>query len=274
KAGKEKMKVAIQGERGSFSHAAANKLLPRAEVKTCAQSRDVFRLLARGAVQAAVIPIENSLAGPVSDHLDLLLEHKVFAQRELRLRIEHNLIVAPGVKLAEVRRVFSHPVALQQCRLFFQKHRKIAAEPFYDTAGSVKHIMKNGLKDAAAIASRQAAKEYGGRILVSSLEDNRQNFTRFFLLRRRRMLLPKANKTSVAFSVKNVPGALFKALSVFALRDISLSKIESRPLRGRPWEYVFFVDFLRGEDEASRNALRHLGEVTDLVKVLGVYPSA
>src|SRR5437588_5824013 len=273
KAGKEKMKVAIQGERGSFSHAAANKLLPRAEVKTCAQSRDVFRLLARGAVQAAVIPIENSLAGPVSDHLDLLLEHNVFAQRELRLRIEHNLIAAPGVKLAQVRRVFSHPVALQQCRLFFQKHRKIAAEPFYDTAGSVKHIIENGLKDAAAIASRQAAKEYGGRILVSSLEDNRQNFTRFFLLRRRRMLLPKANKTSVAFSVKNVPGALFKALSVFALREIDLSKIESRPVPGTPWEYVFYADLLVGAEPRATHAFDHLAEIADFIKILGIYPA-
>ena len=271
--GKEKMKVAIQGERGSFSHAAASKLLAGAEVVTCAQSRDVFRLLTRGAVQAAVIPIENSLAGPVSEHLDLLLEHNVFAQRELRLRIEHNLIAAPGVKLAQIRRVFSHPVALQQCRLFFQEHREIAAEPFYDTAGSVKHIMENGLKDAAAIASRQAAKEYGGRILVSSLEDNRQNFTRFFLLRRKRMLLPKANKTSIAFSVKNVPGALFKALSVFALREIDLSKIESRPVPGTPWEYVFYADLLVGGEPRAARAFDHLAEIADFIKILGIYPA-
>ena len=267
------MKVAIQGERGSFSHAAANKLLPGAEVESCAQSRDVFRLLTRGTVQAAVIPIENSLAGPVSEHLDLLLEHDVFVQRELRLRIEHNLIAAPGVKLAQVRRVLSHPVALQQCRGFFQRHRKIAAEPFYDTAGSVKHIVENGLKDAAAIASRQAATEYGGRVLASALEDNRQNFTRFFVLRRKRKALPEANKTSIAFSVKNVPGALFKALSVFALREIDLCKIESRPVPGTPWEYVFYADLLVGAEPRATRAFDHLAEIAQFIKVLGVYPA-
>src|SRR5579864_8125262 len=150
------MKVAIQGERGSFSHAAASELLPSATVVACPQSRDVFDLLKKHRVEAAVIPIENTLAGPVSEHLDLLLEHKVFVQREFRLRIEHNLIAAPGVRLAQVRRVLSHPVALQQCRAFFRIHRHISAEPFYDTAGSVKHIIENKLTDAAAIASRQA----------------------------------------------------------------------------------------------------------------------
>ena len=145
---------------------------------------------------------------------------------------------------------------------------------FYDTAGSVKHVMKEGLKDTAAIASRQGAQEYGGNILLQGLEDDKQNFTRFFLIRKTRRIMPGANKTSIAFSVKNTPGALFKALAVFALRDISLSKIESRPLRGRPWEYVFYADFLRGYDEAARNALRHLSEVADLVKVLGIYPAA
>ena len=267
------MKVAIQGERGSFSHAAAHKLLPRAAVVACSQSRDVFRLLQRGSVGAAVIPIENSLAGPVSEHFDLLLEHNVFVQRELRLRIEHNLIAASGVKLGKIRRVLSHPVALAQCRSFFQRHETIAAEPFYDTAGSVKHIMKEGLKDAAAIASRQAAAEYGGKVLLSSLEDNRQNFTRFFLLRRQRVVLPRANKTSIAFSTKNVPGALFKALSVFALREISLSKIESRPVPGKPWEYVFYVDLLVGPEARATKALDHLAEISEFVKVLGIYPA-
>jgi prephenate dehydratase len=227
-----------------------------------------------GSVQAAVIPIENSLAGSVAEHLDLLLARQVFVQREFRLRIIHNVIAAPGVKLNNLARALSHPMALEQCREFFRHHPRIQAEPFYDTAGSVKHVIENKLQHAAGIAGRHAAAVYKGKILKAGIEDDKRNFTRFFLIRKRRQILPRANKTSVAFSVRNVPGALFKALSVFALRDISLSKIESRPLRGRPWEYVFFVDFLRGEDEASRNALRHLGEVTDLVKVLGVYPSA
>ncbi len=147
--------------------------------------------------------------------------------------------------------------------------------PFYDTAGSVKHVVAEGLRDAAGIASRRAAEVYEGKILKAGIEDDKKNFTRFFLIRRGKPRAARsADKTSLAFSVKNIPGALFKALSVFALRDISLSKIESRPLRGRPWEYVFFVDLLRGDDEDSRNALRHLGEISDLVKVLGIYPEA
>jgi prephenate dehydratase len=139
----------------------------------------------------------------------------------------------------------------------------------------VKHVVGNGLKDAAGIASRRAADVYGGKILKAGIEDDKKNFTRFFLIHRGPARSPRrAGKTSLAFSVRNLPGALFKALSVFALRDISLTKIESRPMRGRPWEYVFFVDLLRGDDEAARNALHHLGEVAELVKVLGIYPPA
>jgi prephenate dehydratase len=267
------MKIAIQGELGAFSHEAALQMVPRCRPVPCARSAEVFDRVEGGSVDGAVIPIENTLAGSVAEHFDLLLSRRVFIQSEFRLRIVHNLIAAPGVKAGNIRRVFSHPVALDQCREFFRRN-KAEPMPFYDTAGGVKHVMEQGLRDAAGIASREAARVYGGHILKTGIEDNKQNFTRFFLIRRTRKALPKANKTSLAFSVKNVPGALFKALSVFALRDISLSKIESRPVRGRPWEYVFYVDILRGEDEASRNALRHLGEVADLVKVLGIYPAA
>jgi len=210
----------------------------------------------------------------VTEHFDLLLARDVFVQREFRLRIVHNVIAAPGVKLRDLRRVLSHPVALEQCRDFFRHFPKIEPVPFYDTAGSVKHVIEKGLRDAAGIAGRQAASVYGGKILKAGIEDDKRNFTRFFLIRKTKRVLTGANKTSIAFSVKNVPGALFKALSVFALRDISLSKIESRPMRGRPWEYVFYVDILRGEDEAARNALHHLGEVADLVKIVGIYPAA
>ena len=210
----------------------------------------------------------------MAEHLDLLLARQVFIQREFRLRIRHNVIAAPGIKFKELRRVFSHPVALDQCRDFFDRFPKIEPVPFYDTAGSVKHVIQRNLRDSAGIAGRQAASVYGGKIVKAGIEDDKANFTRFFLIRKKRGVLGKANKTSLAFSVKNLPGALFKALSVFALRDISLSKIESRPMRGRPWEYVFYVDILRGEDQAARNALHHLGEVADLVKVLGIYPAA
>jgi len=276
------MKIAIQGELGSFSHEAAESMLPRAKVVPCARSLEVFDRVQRGAVDGAVIPIENSLAGSVAEHFDLLLGRDVHIVREFRLRIVHNLIALPGTKLGELRRVFSHPVALDQCRDLFARNPKLEPVPFYDTAGSVKHVVAEGLRDAAAIASRRAAEVYAGKILKAGIEDDKKNFTRFFLIERGKIEQGKikrgkpraarnADKTSLAFSMKNIPGALFKALSVFALRDISLSKIESRPMRGRPWEYVFFVDLLRGDDEDSRHALRHLGEIAELVKVLGIY---
>jgi prephenate dehydratase len=271
------MKIAIQGELGSFSHEAAEAMVQRAKMVPCARSLEVFDRVKRGTVDGAVVPIENSLAGSVAEHFDLLLGRDVHIVREFRLRIVHNLISLPGTKLGDVRRVFSHPVALDQCRDLFAKNPKLEPVPFYDTAGSVKHVVAEGLRDAAGIASRRAARVYAGKILKAGIEDDKKNFTRFFLIHRGKAEAAdnrNADKTSLAFSVKNIPGALFKALSVFALRDISLSKIESRPMRGRPWEYVFFVDLLRGDDEDSRNALRHLSEVSDLVKVLGIYPQA
>lgn len=234
----------------------------------------MFEAVHSGRAGAAAIPVENTLAGPVGEHLDLLLERDVFIVRELLLRIEHNLIAAPGVRLSDLRQALSHPVALDQCRNFFRHHKRISPVPFYDTAGSVKHVTEKKLRDAAGIASRQAAKEYGGKILMTKLEDDPQNVTRFFLILKQRKIARKANKTSIAFSLKNEAGALFKALSVFALRDLDLSKIESRPARGKPWEYRFFVDVLRGDDEPMRLALRHLEEIAGFVKVLGIYPSA
>jgi prephenate dehydratase len=292
---KAAIKVAIQGELGSFSHEAAERMLRDCTVVPCARSVEVFDRVQRGSVAAAVIPIENSLAGTVAEHADLLVAREVFIQSEFLLRIVHNVIAAPGVNLRALRQVLSHPVALDQCRDFFRRHPRIEPVPFYDTAGSVKHVVAHRLPDAAGIASRHAAREYSGKILQAGIEDDKRNFTRFFLIRksagkpragsrqkastasapgRQRLIPPGANKTSIAFKVKNLPGALFKSLSVFALRDITLSKIESRPLRGRPWEYVFYVDFLRGDDEPARNALRHLGEVAEFVKVLGIYRAA
>lgn len=266
------MKVAIQGELGSFSHEAAGKMLPGSSVVPCARSAEVFDRVESGSAGAAVIPIENSLAGSVAEHFDLLLARELFIHAEFHLRIRHNLIAPPGVALKQIRRVFSHPVALDQCRNFFRSHPQVQAVPFYDTAGSVRHILAEKLTDAAGIAAKQAAAQYGGRILLAGIEDDRQNYTRFLLINKSRKVARDAGKTSLAFSLKNVPGALFKALSVFALRDISLSKIESRPMRGHPWEYVFFVDMLRGDDEPARNAIRHLAEIAEFVKVLGVYP--
>jgi prephenate dehydratase len=190
-------------------------------------------------------------------------------------------MAAPGVPFSRIRRVFSHPVALNQCLDFFARNPQIERIPHYDTAGSVKMVMEEGLQDAAAIASRVAAETYGAHILRRSIESDRQNFTRFFLLRtpsyaRRhpvRSVRGTAWKTSLVFSTRNVPGALFRALSAFALRDLNLMKIESRPLRGKPWEYLFYLDFLgRADAPASRNALANLAEISDFLRVLGCYP--
>ena len=268
------MKIAIQGEPGSFSHEAARRMVKGCTIVPCARSVEVFDLIESGKVPIAVVPIENSLAGSVTEHLDLLLARDVFIQRDFHLRIVHNLIAARGVKKSEIRRAFSHPVALDQCRDFFRANPKIQPNPFYDTAGSVKHVIAQKMTDAAGIASHHAASVYKGRILAAGIEDDKRNFTRFVLLRRQRRVLPGANKTSIAFGLKNIPGALHKALRVFADRDISLSKIESRPIRGRPWEYVFYADFLRGDDKLARGALLQLKAVADMVKVLGVYRAA
>ena len=267
------MRVAIQGEAGSFSDEAARRMAPGCTVMSCARSAEVFATLGRRSVGAAVIPIENSLAGSVTEHLDLLLRHKVFIQQEFRLRIVHNLIAARGVRMKDVRRVYSHPVALDQCRDFLCGHQNMEAVAFYDTAGGVKHVVENQIGDAAAIAGRRAAGVYRGKILAAGIEDNKQNFTRFFLIRRQRRVIRGANKTSIAFVVRNVPGALHRALGIFATRKIDLAKIESRPIRGKPWQYSFFADLLRGDDLVTRRALRELGQVAEMVKVLGIYPA-
>lgn len=263
------MRVFIQGELVSFSHEAAQCMVRSARVVPCATFVAVFEGVAGGG--AGVIPVENTLAGSVGEVLDLLLEREVFIHAELPLRIAHCLIAPAGVKFASVRRVWSHPVALDQCREFFREHPGMEAVSFYDTAGAVRHLVQERMRGAAAIAGRAAAAKYGARILRRNLEDNPKNFTRFLRIVRSRNIARGANKTSIAFSTANVAGALFQALGVFAERGISLSRIESRPVRGKPWEYVFFVDFLRGNDKGARAALRALEGVTSFVKVLGIY---
>jgi len=274
--------VAFQGERGAFSEEAARKLLGASiEVLPCQRFEDVFRALDRKKVHAAVIPIENTLHGSVHENYDHLLHFNLPIVGETNVRIVHNLIAPPGVTFGKVRRVFSHPVALNQCLDFFSGHPQLEKVPFYDTAGSVKMVMEEELKDAAAIASAVAAELYGGRILRRSIEDDRQNFTRFFALRRpgdvRRTPMKARRgsqwKTTLVFSTRNVPGALFRSLSAFALRDLNLMRIESRPLRGKPWEYLFYLDFVGHVNEpACRNALGHLRELADMLRVLGCYP--
>ena len=274
--------IAFQGERGAFSEEAARKLTnPKIAVLPCTRFEDVFRALEKGQAAGAAVPIENTLAGSVHENYDHLLNFEFSIVGETSVRIVHHLMAAEGVAFSKVRRVFSHPVALNQCLDFFAKNPQIERIPFYDTAGSAKMVTEEGLTDAAAIASEVASEIYGARILRRSIESDRQNFTRFFLLRtpefaRRNPIRADAKtawKTSLVFSTRNSPGALFRALSAFALRDLNLTKIESRPLRGKPWEYLFYVDFLgRVDAPAAVNALNHLRETADFLRVLGCYP--
>ena len=269
----------FQGELGAFSQEAVRQLLGAAAVPVPHQRfEQAFRALVDGKTDFAVIPIENTLAGSVHENYDHLLNFDVRILAETNVRIIHNLIAAPAVRFKDVRRVYSHPVALGQCLDFFTANPSIERVPFYDTAGSVKMIMERQLGDAAAIASSVAASIYGAHILRRSIEDDRRNFTRFFLLTRAGAAAverpaSKGWKTSVVFTTRNIPGALFRSLSAFALRDLNLTKIESRPLRGKPWEYLFYLDFLGREEEPRvQNALNHLRELADFIRVLGSYP--
>lgn len=241
-------------------------------------SAQVIEALLSGAVDAAVLPIENSLHGAVSEHYDLLLESPLRIHAEGLLRIEHNLIAAPGTRMEDIRCVLSHPVALSQCRRFLAGFTQARALPFYDTAGSVAHVVAERSRDTAGIAPKLAAEVYGGEVLAANIEDHAENFTRFHLLRRADAValeMPTAaDKLSLAFAVEHRPGSLVRALQALAAAGANLTKIESRPVAGRPWEYVFFVD-LRYEGEAMADgALQVLGEHCTLVKELGRYSAA
>jgi prephenate dehydratase len=267
--------VAFQGERGSFSEEAAYKLLgPRIRVQPCETFAATFESVVRGRTKFCLVPIENTLAGSVYENYDLLLKHDLHIVGEVNLRVVHNLIAFPGTTLQNLRQVYSHPVALAQCGRFFARHPRVQKVPFYDTAGGVKMLAERRPPAAAAIASRTAAEVYHARILQTHLEDHHENFTRFLLLSQSAVASRRANKVSIVFSTHNAPGALFKCLSVFALREIDLTKMESRPLRGRPWEYFFYLDFIGNvKEKLCRNALAHLAEVTDFLRVLGCYES-
>ena len=270
------MKIAIQGEPGSFSHEAAIKLINDGLIVPFALSADAFAALANEEVDAAVIPIENSLAGSVSEHFDLLLTSDVKVERETLLRIRHNLIGISGATVGDIDRVFSHPVALAQCRRFLADHPKMEAYSFYDTAGSVKQLVELRDHHAAAVASAAAALHYGADILVANIEDNPENYTRFFLVRRSQegALDRPANKMSLAFSVENRPGSLVAALSELSAMGTNLTKIESRPVHGKPWEYIFYVDCqIQSRDEGTK-ALEALRPHCAMVKSLGCYQEA
>jgi prephenate dehydratase len=275
------LRVAIQGELGSNSHMAAVEMLGDQvglEIVPCTVSAQVLARVVAGEVDGAVLPIENSLHGSVAEHYDLLLELPVRIERESLLRIRHNVIGMPGVRLEEVRKVMSHPVALSQCRRFLAAHPEIEVAPFYDTAGSVKHLMEAGLREVAGIAPGLAAREYGGEVLVPGVEDHAENYTRFHLLGREDGAGGEAgadaDKMSLAFAIEHRPGTLVAALERLARAGVNLTKIESRPVPGSPWEYVFYVDVRFDSAEEAAAALAALREHCRMVKVLGRYRAA
>jgi len=266
-------KIAYQGEPGSFSEVAAEQLLKGNKRLVPLDSLEqVFAAIHHARADYAVVPIENSLVGSIHKTYDLLLDHKLHIIGETQLRVVHCLIAPKGTAFSRITKAFSHPVALEQCRNFFAKHTSIAPVSYYDTAGAVKMLAESGLPSAAAVAGPHAADTYGMSILRKSIEDEKSNHTRFILLSRKPVTVRKQAKTSLVFSMKNMPGALFKALSVFALRDIDLTRIESRPVRVKAWQYYFYVDLAGSVTEKRvKRALEHLGEITHFIRILGSY---
>jgi len=267
--------VAFQGEIGAFSEEAAfNFFGPSIAVKPCESLDDVFKVVEQGDVQFGVVPIENSLEGSISRAYDLLLDSSLRVCGEIELRVVHCLIASPQARLDLIRKVYSHPQALGQCQAFL-KHLNCELIPTYDTAGSVKMIKEKGITDGGAIASPRAAEIYGMKIMSREIEDNPNNFTRFFILAKQDSPPTGDDKTSIVFSVRHRPGALYEFLRELATRNINLTKIESRPTRQKPWEYNFYLDFEgHREDKAPREALENLRNYSIFVKVLGSYPKA
>ncbi len=269
------IKVSFQGEAGAFSEQACLAYFQNSSRPIPRESfRDLFDDVAEGRSQRAVVPIENSLFGSVHQNYDLLQQYPLFVVGEIKLRIGMNLLALPETKLKDVRHVYSHPQGLGQSDAFLRTLKNVSSHPFYDTAGAAKMIAEEHRTDAAAIASASAAAHYNLKILRSNIETDHRNFTRFLVISRKPITVKKGMKTSLIFAIKNTPGSLFKTLAVFALRNINLLKIESRPYVGRPWEYLFFVDIDAnplGTD--FTNAINHLQELTTYFKNLGSYPA-
>lgn len=267
--------IAFQGEIGAFSEQAVRAYFPEAiSLLPCRFFVDIFEAVASARAQAAVVPIENTLAGSVLQNYDLLLGYPLVITGEIILRISHCFMALPGVAEQDIRRVFSHPQALDQCRTFLSARRQIEIVPAEDTAGSAKFIAEKRVPDAAAIAGARAAEVYGLHILHHHIEDDPQNFTRFLIVEKNSRAPQGVTpaKTSIVFSLPNVPGALFRALGVFATRDINLLKVESRPLHGSPWHYAFYLDFEGAEtDEPCCRALEELTEIANSIRLLGTY---
>jgi len=266
------MQVAFQGEPGAYSEQAIFEYYGAVETQPCETFDDVFAAVTSGTCESGLVPIENSLAGSIHQNYDLLLRHELHIVGEYFLRVRHCLIGFPGADKSKIRRVISHPQALGQCAGTL-RNLGVKTEPVYDTAGSVKMLKESGERTTAAIASKRAAEIYGMQILEEGIEDNPENYTRFLTISITPVEPTAEAKTSIGFTLKNQPGALFKALSVFALRDIDLTKIESRPLAGKPWEYLFYIDFIGSlKNDTVRRALDHLREYALMLRVLGSYP--
>lgn len=268
------MRVAFQGERGAYSEEAAAALYGEVEVVPCSTLRDVFETVSAGRADGGVVPVENSQAGSINETYDLLLAHALFIAGEIDLRIRHHLLALPGQTLGSIRQVYSHPQALAQCEEFLRSHdlEPVAAS---DTAGSARIVAAQRLKGVGAIAGRRAAEIYHLSTLAEGIETNPINYTKFLGLSRTAAPYGSDCKTSVVFTTKNVPGALHRAMGAFASRSINLTKLESRPRREVPWEYVFYVDFDGHQDDAgSAAALAELTDVTTFLRVLGSYPKS
>ena len=272
--------VAYQGERGAFSEAAAVRLLGREiEPVPCASFDDMFAAVDDRSADCCIAPIENSLAGSIHRNYDLLLASRLTIGGETHLRIVHNLIARRDVPLTSIRRVYSHPVALAQCTRFLRAHPTMEAVPVHDTAGAVREVMERGRDDEAGIASAEAAGIYGGHIVSQGVEDHARNFTRFLLLTPQDRCVETREtarrwKTSIVFRVANKPGSLYRALGAFAMFDLDLARVESRPIEGRPWEYAFYVDVIgRNTDPSLQRALDNLQHMAEMVRILGSYPT-
>jgi prephenate dehydratase len=271
--------AAYQGTRGSNSEDACIDLLsPAAKLLPRTILEDVFNAVTSGEARYGVVPVENTLAGSIHRCYDLLFEHDVKIIGETVRHILFALIAPPGVALSDVRRALSHPVALAQCETFFRRHPQIQPAPVYDTAGAVEIVMKERSRDAAAVATRRAAEVYGGEVLAEAIQDHMENYTRFLLIAPSAAPAPVPRpeaeyKTTVVFSVGNIPGALYQSLRPFAERRIDLAKIESRPLRGSPFEYLFYLDLTGRADSAPvSDALAELRAMAKSMRVLGTYP--
>lgn len=268
--------VAIQGQEGSFHAIAASQFLGDDVILlACETFAQTFQAVKVGRAGLAVVAIENSLFGSINEVYDLLLKHRFWISGEIYLRVEQCLLGLPGTILDAVQEVYSHPVALGQCEQFLDSTLPQAKRfEHHDTAGAAADIKKWDDPTKTAIASRSAAKIHGLEILAREIETHKQNYTRFVALSTAQVIRPEANKTSLILEVDEKAGALHAALGTFAKRDINLTKLQSRPIIGKAWHYIFYVDVDYGlESSAMQSALTELQDQNCEITILGSYQS-